>query len=671
MMSIRRVILLAAGFAPWLVAQQQARPARSFATHCAICHGGDASGSDRAPNILPFVGSHSDDELATLVRTGRAERGMPKFDFTASEMGTLTTLLRSRVSGAATGATTAEAGHARGGRGGGPFQARAATLKLADGRSLEGTLTSSTAFSATLLTADGKVHLLAKSGDVYSEKPIEPKRDWTGYDGSDTGNRYSSLEQISTTNVQQLAPAWIFPVVGAPRLEVTPIVAEGVMYLTGPNEAYAVDATTGRQIWAFRTPRTLGLLSEAGGGANRGLALAGNRLFMVTDNAHLLALDRATGRKLWDVTMGDTKEGYSATSTPLVVGDLVLSGIAGGEEGARGFVDAYRIATGEQAWRFWTIPKRGEKGSESWVGNALEHGCGATWVTGSYDALLGLTYWTTGNPCPDFNGDERKGDNLYTNSVVALDVKTGTMKWYYQFTPHDTHDWDATGPLILTDQQWEGRARKLLVHADVNGFFFVLDRVDGKLLRASPLGNQNWTIGYGADGRPVPTVNYETTLEGISTCKTGAAKWASAAFEPTLKLYITRVSEGCQTIRKDPTVPEMGQRFFGGAMAGGGGRGGGNPSYIQAMDVMTGTTKWAYPLTGGGGTGTLATAGGLAFFGEAGGTFTAVNTATGLPVWHFETGQAFRASPMTYMVGGRQYVVQASEGGIFSFALPR
>ena len=225
MMSIRRVILLAAGFAPWLVAQQQARPARSFATHCAICHGGDASGSDRAPNILPFVGSHSDDELATLVRTGRAERGMPKFDFTASEMGTLTTLLRSRVSGAATGATTAEAGPARGGRGGGPFQARAATLKLADGRSLEGTLTSSTAFSATLLTADGKVHLLAKSGDVYSEKPIEPKRDWTGYDGSDTGNRYSSLEQISTTNVQQLAPAWIFPVVGAPRLEVTPIVA--------------------------------------------------------------------------------------------------------------------------------------------------------------------------------------------------------------------------------------------------------------------------------------------------------------------------------------------------------------------------------------------------------------------------------------------------------------
>ena len=234
------------------------------------------------------------------------------------------------------------------------------------------------------------------------------------------------------------------------------------MYITGANEAYALDAITGRQIWAFRTPRTPGLLSEAGGGANRGVAVSGNRVFMVTDNAHLLALDRFTGRKLWDVAMGDTKEGYSATAAPLVIGDLVLSGIAGGEEGARGFVDAYRVSTGERAWRFWTIPVRGEKGSETWIGKALEHGCGATWLTGSYDASLGLVYWTVGNPCPDFNGDERKGDNLYTNSVVALDVKTGAMKWYFQFTPHDTHDWDSNGPLILIDEQWEGRPRKLL-----------------------------------------------------------------------------------------------------------------------------------------------------------------------------------------------------------------
>ena len=356
--------------------------------------------------------------------------------------------------------------------------------------------------------------------------------------------------------MKRLAPAWIFPVPGAPRLEVTPLVVDGVMYITGANEAYALDATTGRQIWSFRTPRTQGLLSEAGGGANRGGALSGNRFFMATDNAHLLALDRLTGRKVWDVMMADTKEGYSATAAPIVIGDLVVSGVAGGEEGARGFVDAYRAATGERAWRFWTIPKRGEKGSETWIGNALKHGCGATWITGSYDAALGLIYWTTGNPCPDFNGDERKGDNLYTNSVVALDVKTGIMKWYFQFTPHDTHDWDSNGPVILTDQQWEGRPRKLLVHADVNGFFFVLDRTDGRLLLATPLGKQNWTTGYGKDGRPVVTENFETTLEGTLTCRTAAPKWASASFDPSSKLFFTRVADGCSTARKPRWPPE-------------------------------------------------------------------------------------------------------------------
>ena len=520
MIAIRNTSLCLFILTPLLLAQPPARLPRTFASHCTICHGGDANGTDRAPAILPFVTTHSDEELGALVRTGRLDRGMPKFDFNDSEFKTLTAHLR----GLASGTIIATGGPARGGRGGGSFQPYAATLKLQDGRTLDGTVTSSAPFSATLLTADGKFHLLARSGETYTERPIEPKRDWPSYDGGENGNRYSSLEQINTTNVKRLVPAWIFPVPGAPRLEVTPLVIDGVMFITGANEAYALDAITGRQIWSFRTPRTQGLLSEAGGGANRGGALSGNRFFMATDNAHLLALDRLTGRKVWDVTMADTKEGYSATAAPIVIGDLVISGVAGGEEGARGFVDAYRTATGERAWRFWTIPKRGEKGSETWIGNALEHGCGATWITGSYDAALGLIYWTTGNPCPDFNGDERKGDNLYTNSVVALDVKTGVMKWYFQFTPHDTHDWDSNGPLILTDEPWEGRPRKLLLHADVNGFFFVLDRSDGKLLLAAPLGKQNWTTGYGKDGRPVVTENFETTLEGTPTCRTGAPK---------------------------------------------------------------------------------------------------------------------------------------------------
>jgi alcohol dehydrogenase (cytochrome c) len=649
---------------PVLMAQPQARAPRTFATHCIICHGGDANGTDRAPGIIPFVTSHSDEEVAGLVHNGRIDRGMPKFDFDDAEMKVLTGHLRGLASGSVTG--TAGTGRG-GGRGGAVFQPHQATLKLQDGRTLDGTLTSQTQFSATLMTADGRFHLLARNGEIYTERAMEPKRDWPSYDGADNGNRYSSLEQINAGNVKHLAPAWMFPVPGAPRLELTPVVVDGVMYITGANEAYAIDATTGRQIWMFRTPRTRGLLSEAGGGANRGVAISGNMVFMITDNAHLLALDRRNGHKLWDTTMGDTKEGYSATAAPLVIGDLVLSGIAGGEEGARGFVDAYRAATGERVWRFWTIPARGEKAAETWIGNALEHGCGATWVTGSYDATLGLTYWTVGNPCPDFNGDERKGDNLYTSSVVALDVKTGALKWYYQFTPHDTHDWDSTGPLILIDEQWEGRPRKLVAHADVNGFFFVLDRTDGKLLLASQLGPQNWTTGYGKDGRPVLTDHFESTLEGTETCRTGAAKWSSASLDPVSKFFVTRVAEGCSTIRKDPTPPEMGQRFFGGG--GVGGFGGGGKSYIRAVNVHTGATAWDYPLLNGGGSGTLATAGGLVFFGEGGGVFTALDSKTGKPVWHFESGQSWRASPMTYMVGGTQYVVLAGDGGILSFAL--
>jgi len=651
---------------PFLLAQPPAPPPASppapppvsFGT-CTICHGGDAGGTPRGPNILPFVASHSNDEITAVIRYGRAGRGMPAFDLSDAEINLLVGHLHTLARGATTGAP----GQPRQGRG--QFQPHPATLKLQDGRTLDGTLTSSTPFTATLVTADGKLHLLAHTGDTYSERPIEPKRDWPSYDGDYSGNRYSSLAQVTTANVKHLAPAWIFPVPDAPRLEVTPVVVDGVMYITGPNQAFALDAASGRQIWAFRTPRTAGLLSEAGGGANRGVALSGDRVFMITDNAHLLALDRLTGRKLWDVTMADIKDGYSASGAPLVVGDLVISGIAGGDEGARGFLDAYNVATGERAWRFWTIPLPGEKGAETWVGSALTHGCGATWITGSYDPALSLVYWAIGNPCPDFNGDERGGTNLYTDSVVALDVKTGELKWAFQFTPHDTHDWDANAPLILLDQPWQGRPRKLLAHADNNGFFFVLDRTDGKMLLASPLGTQNWTTGYDKDGHPTLTDRFESSLEGTQTCWAGAQKWLSSSFDPASKLFIARVSEGCSSFRKDPRPPVMGQRFFGGS---GFGPGGGQ-ELVRAVHLDTGAKAWDYPLLSGGNTGTLATAGGLVFVGENGGTFTALNSATGVPVWHFETGQPWRASPMTYMVGGTQYVVLAGQGGIMTFAL--
>ncbi len=646
------------------LAQTPGVAGRSFGTHCTICHGGDANGSDRAPGILTFVGSHSDAEVSALVRTGRPDKGMPRFDFTDAEMNALLMHLRGLSSGAIRGT----AGTGRGGRGGaGPFQPYPVSLKLQNGQTLEGTLTSATTFSATLLTADGKFHLLARDNDSYAERPIEPKRDWASYDGSFTANRYSSLEQINTSNVQRLAPAWVFPVPGAPRLEVTPVVVDGIMYLTGPNEAYALDSTTGRQIWSFRTPRAAGLLSEAGGGANRGVAVSGDRVFMITDNAHILALDRGSGRKLWDVTMADAKEGYSASAAPLAIGDLVLSGVAGGEEGARGFVDAYKASTGERVWRFYSIPARGEKGAETWAGNALEHGCGATWLTGSYDAALSTVYWAVGNPCPDYNGDERKGDNLYTSSVVALDMASGKLKWYFQFTPHDTHDWDAVQPMLLVDEQWGGSARRLLLHADRNGFFFVLDRTNGKLLLAKPVSKVNWATGYDASGRPVLTEHFDSTLEGALVCPSGGggANWPATSYSPISRLFYVRVADGCAIFRKDPAPIEVGQRFFGGTVA----SQPGSQSFIRAVNIGTGEKVWDYPLVNGGGSGTLATGGGLVFFGENGGTFTAVDSRSGKPVWHFESGQTWRASPMTYMAGGRQYVVLAGAGGIFAFAL--
>ena len=248
----------------------------------------------------------------------------------------------------------------------------------------------------------------------------------------------------------------MFNIPGSRRLEVTPVVVDGLMYVTMANEAYALDAASGRQIWHYSRPLTKGVIGDAGTAINRGVAVLGDRVFMVTDHAHLIALNRFTGQLLWDSEMADYRKHYGATSAPLVVKDLVLSGTSGGDEGARGFVDAYKASTGEHAWRFWTMPAPGEPLSETWVGRAIEHGCVDSWLTGTYDPSTNLIYWPTGNPCPDFNGDERKGDNLYSSSVLALEPETGKLRWYYQFSPHDLHDWDATETPMLIDTEFRG-----------------------------------------------------------------------------------------------------------------------------------------------------------------------------------------------------------------------
>jgi PQQ-dependent dehydrogenase (methanol/ethanol family) len=497
--------------------------------------------------------------------------------------------------------------------------------------------------------------------------------DWPTYHGHLSGNRHSSLQQIHVSNVAQLAPKWIFSIPNARRLEVTPVVVDGVMYVTNANRAYALDARSGRQIWRYQRPLTKNLVGDAAGGINRGIAILGDKVFMVTDHAHLIALHRLTGRLLWDVEMADYREHYGATSAPLVVKDLVISGISGGDEGVRGFLAAYKVTTGERVWRFWTIPAPGEPLSETWVGNALPHGCAATWLTGAYDAKANLLYWTTGNPCPDYNGDERKGDNLYSDSVLALEPETGKLRWHYQFTPHDLHDWDAQQTPMLIDAEFKGRQRQLLAQANRNGFFYILDRKTGELLLAKPFIEQlTWASGIGTDGRPQLIKDGAPTPAGVKTCPAveGATNWMSTAYNPETGLFYVMALEKCVVYSKSPEPWERGKSFYGGGTREAPDESG--RKYLRAIDVQTGKIAWQYPQIGPGNSwgGALSTAGGLVFFGDDSGAFAVVEAKSGKPLWYFHTNELWKASPMTYLAGGKQYVAVAAGSNILAFGLP-
>jgi alcohol dehydrogenase (cytochrome c) len=625
----------------------------SFASRCAACHGADGNGTERGPSLRAYVAANPDPQIAALIRTGI--RGMPAHNIADPEMTDLLAFLHTLGPVAGTS----------------PSAAARRTIRLNTGESLQGDVLNETNFDLQLASADGRIHLLTRDGEVYREPSLQPEVDWPRYDGSFTSNRNSPLAQINRSNVRALKLQWMFPITWAPRLEATPIVVDGVMYVTAANAVFALDARNGRQLWSYRRERSVGLLGEAAGGANRGVGIAGNRVLMLTDNAHLLALDKSNGKLVWDVAMTDWPVSqYGATGSPLIIGNHAIVGVAGGEEGARGFVASYDIATGRRQWQFWSIPKPGEKLSETWVGSALEYGCGATWMSGSYDADLNLLYWAVGNPCPDFNGADRQGDNLYTDSVLALNPESGELKWYYQFTPHDTHDWDADEPMMLVDASYGGSPRKLLIQADRNGFFFVLDRTNGQFLRATPFVSKiNWASGYTSDGKPVTLPNAEPTLEGNLTCPVSATNWMSAAYNASTKLLYFAANDRCSITKLVPAPFEMGKRFFNGTatMVPGG------THSIRALDVQTGKTVWDYVQTGEGRpstSGTLSTDGGLVFFGGDGGMFTALDARTGKPLWHFSANEKFWASPMTYMVAGKQYVCIASAAGYLTFALP-
>jgi PQQ-dependent dehydrogenase (methanol/ethanol family) len=484
--------------------------------------------------------------------------------------------------------------------------------------------------------------------------------DWPTYHGQLGGNRYSTLDRITPRNVGQLAPRWIFPVPNARHLEVTPVVVDGVMYVTNVNAAWALDAATGREIWHYERPRSKGLSGDAAGGINRGVAVLGGRVFMVADNAHLIALDRLTGALLWDTQMADSNENYGATSAPLVVKDLVISGTSGGDEGIRGFLAAYSAVTGHRVWRFWTVPAPGEPAAATWVGRAIEHGCASTWLTGTYDLETDTIFWPTGNPCPDFNGDERRGDNLYSDSVLALDPRTGALKWHYQFTPHDLHDWDATETPMVVDAPYGGRERKLLLQANRNGFFYVLDRTNGQFLDASPF----------VHALTLPAS--EPTPAGARACPSmdGATNWMSTAFDPGQGLFYLMALEKCSVFSKSSAVWKAGESYYGGGAREAPGE---KPrQFLRALNLETGKIAWEIPQSGDAESwgGVLATASGLLFYCDDSGAFAAVEAGAGAPLWHMHLNTAWKASPMTYTAKGTQYVAVAAGANVVAFALP-
>ena len=650
---MRALALAFAGllFGSILLAQNPNSGRTQFENSCAKCHGGDGNGGELGPAIVLRIPFRDDKELAALIRAGIPGAGMPAFTVADAEMLDLVSYLRTlrpRRGAAA------------------PVRAKVETVK---GEILEGVALNQSSHDVQLLSG-GQIHLLRKEGSRY--RAVTSQADWPTYNGQLSGNRFSNLEQVNKKNVGRLAPKWVFTVPSPSRLEVTPVVVGGIMYVTNANECYALDAGSGRQIWQYQRPRTKGLIGNAAGGINRGVAVADDRVFLVTDNARLIALNRFTGALVWDTEMADWRQNYNATAAPMAVDNLVISGTAGGEEGVRGFLAAYDQTTGKEVWRFWTAPLRGEPGSETWVGKGIEHPGVVTWQIGSYDAESHTLYWPTGNPSPDYNGDERLGDNLYASCILALDSKTGKLKWYFQFTPHNVWDWDAQQPQVLVDTEWQGQPRKLLIQASRNGFFYIFDRTNGKLLLTKPFVKKlTWARGIGEDGRPLINPNQEPTPDGNKICPSshGAANWYSTSFNPATGLYYLQTLEQCSILTKRPAEWQAGRGYLGGSSTNAPDETG--QKILRAIDIKTGSVVWELPQSGSGASraGTLATAGGLVFFGDDGDGFTAVDASRGEPLWRYQTNYLWRASPMTYMFDGKQYISIASGPNIIAFGL--
>jgi len=580
-------------------ASQQPSGVQLFRANCAGCHGDDAKGTAQGPGLAmnSRVAKQTAGELREFLNHGNPGAGMPSFaDLPAAEKASLASYLRS-------------------------------------------------------INNDTIQHPAGANGGTVKWGPPQPG-DWLSYNGSDSANRYSPLRQITTANVASLKVKWVYPI-DYFGLEATPLEADGVIYVTGPNQVFALNALTGEAIWHYSRPMTPGLVGDPRLGTNRGAALLRDRIYFITDNGHLLGINRADGTLVWETPIApEVKQPYGATVAPFVVGtkpgeERVIAGVTGADHGIRGFLAAFDPETGALDWRRWTVPRAGEPGIETWKGKEPVAGGGSTWLTGSYDAASDTLYWATGNPWPDSDDRDRPGDNLYTDCVLALNPKTGEIKWYYQFTPHDLKDRDATEPNVLVDTVYQGKPSKILLHADRNGFFYVLDRTNGKVLLAKTFLKRNdYAVSVGPDGRPV--------VKDPRGCPSDAANWDSTAYSPATRLYYFMALEEC--VGKATSYPDQqGQRF------------------LRAVNIDTGDVAWEIPQTGSTRaktwSGVLATAGGLVFYGSPNGGFSAVNQKTGKILWEFPTNVRMKASPMTFSFKNKQYIVVAAGPNILCFGL--
>ena len=492
---------------------------------------------------------------------------------------------------------------------------------------------------------------------------------WLTYSGNYQGHRHSLLKQITRTNVGDLKPAWVYQIKVTHKFETSPIVVDGIMYITEPpSNVTALDTRTGRPLWKYRraTPNDVRVCC---GEVNRGVAILGDLLYLGTVDAHLIALDAKNGSLVWDTVVADYKTGHAITVAPLVVKNKVIVGNSGGEFGIRGFLDAYNAKTGDRAWRFWTVPGLGESGHETWEGESWKTGAAPTWITGSYDPKLNLIYWGTGNPGPDWNGDEREGDNLYSDCLLALDADTSKLEWYFQFTPHDVHDWDATAVPVLIEGRVNGQERKLVVMANRNTFYYVLDRETGEFLVGRPYTKQTWAKGLDERGRPIRLSNTAPTVEGTVVYPDlfGATNWLSPSYSPGDNLFYVAVREQGGIYFKGEVDYKPGERFNGGGTR----SIPGDDRYgaVRALRPETGERVWEFRLNSPSWAGVLSTAGGLVFCGTEEGDFFALDSSNGRLLWRFQTGGRIIANPISYVSEGKQYIAISAGQGLFVFAL--